>query len=59
MVPSAETSSLLIAVEAIEPRTGDLAAPSEEITVALGSTTPANATQVEPTRCEAQLQSAA
>jgi hypothetical protein len=53
MVPSAETSSLLIAVEAIEPGTGDLAAPSEEMTVALGSTTPANATQVKPTSAPA------
>jgi hypothetical protein len=37
MVPKAESSSLLIAVEAIEPRTGDLAAPTEEINVALGT----------------------
>ena len=35
MVPSAPSSPLLIAVEAIEPRTGDLAAPTEEISVAL------------------------
>ncbi len=35
MVPKAESSSLLIAVEAIEPRTGDLAAPTEEMNVAL------------------------
>jgi hypothetical protein len=53
MVPSAGNSSLLIAVEAIEPRTGDLAAPTEEIKVALGSTTPTNATQVEPTSAPA------
>lgn len=37
MVPKAESSSLLIAVEAIEPRTGDLAAPTEEINVALNT----------------------
>ncbi len=37
MVPRSETSSLLIAVEAIEPRTGDLAAPTEEINVALNT----------------------
>ncbi len=37
MVPSAQPSPLLIAVDAIEPRTGDLAAPTEEIKVALGS----------------------
>jgi hypothetical protein len=37
MVPKAESSSLLISVEAIEPRTGDLAAPIEEINVALTS----------------------
>ncbi|MGE0004178.1 MAG: hypothetical protein AB7S92_01190 [Parvibaculaceae bacterium] len=45
MVPRAETSSLLIAVEAIEPRTGDLAAPTEEIKVALA---PAKTSQVLP-----------
>jgi hypothetical protein len=38
MVPSAQTSPLLIAVDAIEQRTGDLAAPTEEIKVALGGT---------------------
>jgi hypothetical protein len=56
MVPSAQTSPLLIAVDAIEPRTGDLAAPTEEIKVALGNATPAatgvpaglTASQVEP-----------
>src|SRR6202008_2326775 len=37
MVPKSESSSLLIAVEAIEPRTGDLAAPTEEINVALNT----------------------
>jgi hypothetical protein len=37
MVPKAESSSLLIAVEAIEPRTGDLAAPTEEINVDLST----------------------
>jgi hypothetical protein len=36
MVPSAPSSPLLIAIDAIEPRTGDLAAPTEEITVDLG-----------------------
>lgn len=49
MVPSAPASPLLIAVEAIEPRTGDLAAPTEEIKVALN--TPAAAApppQIEP-----------
>jgi hypothetical protein len=35
MVPKSESSSLLIAVEAIEPRTGDLAAPTEEMNVSL------------------------
>jgi len=56
MIPSAQTSPLLIAVDAIEPRTGDLAAPTEEIKVALGNaatTTSAQAgpaaLQVEPT----------
>lgn len=39
MVPSAQTSPLLIAVDAIEQRTGDLAAPTEEIKVALGNGT--------------------
>jgi hypothetical protein len=48
MVPSAGSASLLIAVEAIEARTGDLAAPTEEIIVALGGTTPAKATQIVP-----------
>lgn len=55
MIPSAQTSPLLIAVDAIEPRTGDLAAPTEEIKVALGNVTPATggeaglaASQVEP-----------
>jgi hypothetical protein len=38
MVPSAQASPLLIAVDAIEQRTGDLAAPTEEIKVALGGT---------------------
>lgn len=45
MIPSAQTSPLLIAVDAIEPRTGDLAAPTEEMSVALGNDSPA---QVEP-----------
>lgn len=35
LVPSAPSSPLLIAVDAIEPRTGDLAAPTEEITIDL------------------------
>jgi hypothetical protein len=48
MVPKAESSSLLIAVEAIEPRTGDLAAPTEEINVALNTTS-----QVLPTSAPA------
>jgi hypothetical protein len=48
MVPSAQPSPLLIAVDAIEPRTGDLAAPTEEMKVALGNTTTAVAPQVEP-----------
>ena len=47
MVPSAQTSPLLIAVEAIEPATGDLAAPTEELTVALGNSNPPQAEQVE------------
>jgi hypothetical protein len=50
MVPKAETSSLLIAVEAIEPRTGDLAAPTEEINVALNT---AGKSQVLPTSAPA------
>ncbi|MGE0238282.1 MAG: hypothetical protein AB7S59_06145 [Parvibaculaceae bacterium] len=48
MVPSAENSSFLIAVEAIEPRTGDLAAPTEEIKVALNTAKPVAASQVLP-----------
>lgn len=43
MLPSAPVSPLLIAVEAIEPRTGDLAAPSEEMKVALATPAPAPA----------------
>jgi hypothetical protein len=37
LVPSAQSSPLLIAVDAIESRTGDLAAPTEEIKVALSN----------------------
>lgn len=37
-LPSAPASPLLIAVDAIEPRTGDLAAPTEEIKIALDNT---------------------
>lgn len=37
MVPSLPAAPLLIAVEAIEPRTGDLAAPAEEMKVALAA----------------------
>lgn len=50
MVPRAESPSLLISVEAIEPRTGDLAAPTEEIKVALSAPAPAPVatSQVEP-----------
>lgn len=51
MVPSAQASPLLIAVEAIEAQTGDLAAPTEEINVALSNTTatpPPPPQQVEP-----------
>ena len=49
MIPSAQASPLLIAVDAIEPGTGDLAAPTEEIKVALGSATATpGAPQVEP-----------
>lgn len=50
MVPKAESPSLLISVEAIEPRTGDLAAPTEEIKVALNAPAPAPVatSQVEP-----------
>ncbi|WP_119388997.1 hypothetical protein [Taklimakanibacter lacteus] len=51
MVPSPPPSPLLIAVDAIEPRTGDLAAPTEEIKVALGNTgtdTTVAPPQVEP-----------
>ena len=47
MVPSAQTSPLLIAVDAIEPRTGDLAAPTEEIKVALANATTATTRQAE------------
>lgn len=47
LVPSAPSSPLLIAVDAIEPRTGDLAAPTEEITVDLSSK-PAASSQVLP-----------
>lgn len=43
MVPSLPTAPLLIAVEAIEPRTGDLAAPAEEMKVALATPLPAPA----------------
>ena len=50
MVPKADTSSLLIAVEAIEPRTGDLAAPTEEINVALNT---GDKSQVLPTSAPA------
>jgi hypothetical protein len=46
MVPSAPASPLLIAVDAIEPRTGDLAAPTEEMKVAIN--TPSAPSQVEP-----------
>ncbi len=50
MVPSAQASPLLIAVDAIEPGTGDLAAPTEEIKVALAGALPdPAASQVEPT----------
>jgi hypothetical protein len=48
MVTSSDTSSLLIAVEAIEPLTGDLAAPTEEIKVALTMAKPANSSKVLP-----------
>jgi|GEM_PF-5325917 len=48
MVPKAESSSLLINVEAIEPRTGDLAAPSEEMKVALDAPAPTAASKVLP-----------
>lgn len=51
MVPSAQASPLLIAVEAIEAQTGDLAAPTKEINVALSNTTvapPPPPQQVEP-----------
>ncbi len=48
MVPSAPASPLLIAVEAIEPRTGDLAAPSEEMKVALATSAPAPAATQPP-----------
>lgn len=41
MVPSLPAAPLLIAVEAIEPRTGDLAAPAEEMKVALATPAPA------------------
>ena len=48
MVRSSDTASLLISVEAIEPLTGDLAAPSEEIKVALSMAKPANSSKVLP-----------
>lgn len=48
MVPSVPASPLLIAVEAIEPRTGDLAAPSEEMKVALATPAPAPAATQPP-----------
>jgi TPR repeat protein len=48
MVPKAESPSLLISVEAIEPRTGDLAAPTKEITVALNTAKPTASSQVVP-----------
>ncbi|MGE3875428.1 MAG: hypothetical protein AB7F74_20935 [Parvibaculaceae bacterium] len=53
MVPRAESSSLLIAVDAIEPRTGDLAAPPKEITVALSAAKPTAASKVVPTSAPA------
>ncbi|QIG50204.1 hypothetical protein G5V57_22250 [Nordella sp. HKS 07] len=40
MVPSVPAAPLLIAVEAIEPGTGDLAAPAEEMKVALATPAP-------------------
>ncbi|MFZ5671528.1 MAG: hypothetical protein ACOZAM_01045 [Pseudomonadota bacterium] len=48
MLPSVPASPLLIAVEAIEPRTGDLAAPSEEMKVALATPAPAPAAAQPP-----------
>ena len=58
MIPSAQASPLLIAVDAIEPRTGDLAAPTEEIKVALGNATPATSAQAEPAATQVEPTSA-
>ncbi len=57
MVPSVPASPLLIAVEAIEPRTGDLAAPSEEMKGGSGDHPPpapaADAARRRPMWCPA------
>lgn len=58
MIPSAQTSPLLIAVDAIEPRTGDLAAPTEEIKVALGNATTATSAQAGPAALQVEPTSA-
>lgn len=58
MIPSAQTSPVLIAVDAIEPRTGDLAAPTEEIKVALENAAPATNTQAGPPASQVEPASA-
>jgi hypothetical protein len=61
-VPSPQSSPLLIGVEAIDWRTGDFAAPPEELKVVLDAGSASTAPQVEPVdfarRCDAQLQPA-